>query len=60
MTIQDFIEKCKSNEINPLELIVEYSNDQDAEISENGDVYVNGFWWDDQDVENFVNWIEEQ
>ena len=45
---------------NPNNLLVEWCNNPDAEISKDGNIWLGMMWGDDSDVARFVEWLRER
>jgi hypothetical protein len=56
--IKDYIEGCRANGVDPAASVIEYSNCEDAEVTEEG-VWACGAWWDTEKIAAFRQWVEQ-
>jgi hypothetical protein len=55
------INRAKAREIcEDNALVIEWSNDAKAEIDEDGDIYFNGRYASEEEMRDFIQWVEEQ
>jgi hypothetical protein len=55
--LEEYIDGCRANGVDPAAPVIEYSNCADAEVTEDG-VWACGAWWDTKKINEFRKWAE--